>query len=281
VALFEPDIALNFQFVDCALFALLMEAKNPTHILDVGSYFGMLPILSEQLHWMYGDQKKFNWTLVDDCSYVKEIANYFKGIGEFSGTNLRATHRDTFLVKNTKQWKQVMFEIHGDYCIPPVSPSEFNLFWDKFTNYYKLQRPSIEMHTALDSIPAGRKFDLVMFDLAAESYDTNLLMFQRLLEIVSDDAIIVMDDLNPAHPKAMALFQYIIDTTDFSPLAFSNNKIAIQRKKYKQDFIFTTIVNAGLYGVGEQMKVTEAPYYMFFRQYGYKWEDYIVVRPNH
>lgn len=277
VALFKPDIGLNFHYPDCAFFALLMELKNPKHILDLGSYFGLLPILTEHLHSMYGEGKKFDWTLIDNCSYVKELADYIKGNGDFNGRFLNSKHLETWKVSNLTPWKKDMFELHGEYCVPPATPEEFYLFWEKFTSYYKMGNPKKEMYVSLNDIPSKKKFDLVMFDLAAEAYDNNLEMFNTLVnEHINEDAIIVMDDILPRHPRAMSMFYYIIDYTEFVPVAFSTNKIAIQRKQFKEEFIFNTTANSGLRAEGMAIQ----PYFNFYFHKSYKWGDYLNLRAN-
>lgn len=279
--LFEPDIALNFHYPDCAFFALLMEIKNPKYILDLGSYFGMLPILTEQLHTLYGDNKKFNWTLIDNCLYVKELAEFVKGTGEFSGRFLRQLHLDTWKLENIKPWKQAMFEISGEYCVPPSTPDEFVKFWEKFTEYYKLGNPYKEMYDSLESIPDQRKFDLVMFDLAADGFEENLEIFQNLVaNYINEDAIIVMDDILPRHPRGFALFQWIIDNTDFSPVAFSTNKIAIQKKQFKDDFMFNKVVNGGYRADGSLTQALPQKYFNFFIHKAYKWGEYLNLKAN-
>lgn len=280
-ALFEPDIGLNFHYPDCAFFALLMEIKNPKQILDLGSYFGLLPILSEQLHKLYGDGKKFNWTLIDNCSYVKELSDYIRGDGAFTGIHLREQHLETWKIKNIKPYKASMFEQQGEYCIPPSTPNEFHVFWEKFTRYFQLDNPTKEMYTGFSSVPFNKKFDLVMFDLAAEAFDTNLEMWNILTEkYIQDDAIIVMDDILPRHPRAMSLFFYILENTDFSPVAFSTNKIAMQRKDFHDKFIFTDTQNAGLRAMGTPTRDIQQPYFNFYFHHSYKWGNYLNLRAN-
>jgi hypothetical protein len=277
-ALSEPDIGLNFHYPDCAMFALLMEIKNPKYILDLGSYFGMLPLLTEHLHKLYGESKKFDWTLIDNCSYVKELADCIKGYSNLTGTYLLDQHLETWKTKNVKPYKVDMFEQHGEYCMPPTTPDEFYKFWDKFSNHFQLDNPKKEMHTSFNSVPFSRKFDLVMFDLSAENFDENLEMWNTLTgQYVQDDAIIVMDDILPKHPKAMALFLYILDKTDFSPVAFSTNKIAMQRKDFHDKFIFTDTAKAGLVAKGESSKET---YFNFYVRHSYKWGNYLNLKAN-
>lgn len=281
VALVEPDISLNFHYPDCAFFALLMELKNPKHILDLGSYFGLLPILTEHLHTLYGDNKKFNWTLVDNCLYVKELANFIKETGTLSGKFLGQSHLDTWKLQNIKANKQHLFETYGEYCVPPSSPEEFAVFWEKFSLHYNLNNPYKEMYNGLESIPAQRKFDLVMFDLSADGFEQNLEIFQNLVtNYINNDAIIVMDDVLPRHPRGMALFQWIIDNTDFLPLAFSTNKIALQRVQFKQDFMFTTVTNAGFRADGSLTRAIPQKYFNFFFQHAYKWGEYLNLKAN-
>ena len=280
-ALFKPDIALNFHYPDCAFFALLMELKNPKHILDLGSYFGLLPILTENLHTLYGEDKKFNWTLIDNCSYVKELADFTRGNGALSGKFLKQFHLNSWKLENINPEKQKMFEVHGGYCVPPSTPEEFTTFWEKFTSHYKIKNPYKEMYSGLKSIPDQRKFDLVMFDLASESFEENLEIFQDLVNnYMTDDAIIVMDDIYPKHPRGMALFQWIIDNTDFVPLAFSTNKIAIQQKQFKNEFMFTTVMNADLRANGSFTHDVPQKYFNFFFHNAYKWGDFLNLRAN-
>ena len=282
VALFKPDIALNFHYPDCVFFTLLMELKNPKHILDLGSYFGMLPILTEKLHSLYGENKKFNWTLIDNCSYVKELANFTKGTGELSGKFLKQFHLNSWKLANIMPFKQQMFEVHGEYCVPPTTPEEFFIFWEKFTTFYKIDNPPYrEMYDSLKSIPDQRKFDLVLFDLAADGFEENQVIFQNLVDnYITDDAIIVMDDIYPKHPRGMALFQWIIDTTGFLPVAFSTNKVALIKKQFKDKFMFTTVMDAGLRANGSFTYAVPQEHFNFFFHTAYKWGDFLDLKAN-
>jgi hypothetical protein len=281
-SLYEPDIALNFHYPDCVFFALLMEAHNPKHILDLGSYFGMLPILTEQLHTLYGDNKKFNWTLIDNCTYVKELANFIRGHDMFSGKFLKKFHLDTWKLENINPEKQQMFEVHGKYCVPPSTVEEFVIFWQKFTTFYKIDNPPHrEMYVSLKSIPGQRKFDLVMFDLAADSFEENQEIFQDLTtNYINDNAIIVMDDIYPKHPRGMALFQWIIDTTNFLPVAFSTNKVALMQKQFKDEFMFTKVMDRGLRGNGSYSHAVPQKYFNFFFHKAYKWDNFLDLKAN-
>ena len=275
-ALLEPNIGLNFFYPDCVMFALLLDIQNPSRVLDLGSYFGLLPILSEQLHKLYGEGKKFQWTLIDNCSYVKELADFIQGRGPFTGIHLKNRHLETWKLENIEEEKQHFFKKTDQYCIPPYTPEEFHAFWKKFTEHFKLDNPNKEMYTGFDTMPADRKFELAMFDLASENFEVNKMMFETLVkDYASDDIIIVMDDISPQHPNSMALFNYILDTTDFLPLAFSTNKIAIQRKEFKEDFIFNKTAKAGHRGRGLPTKDVPQPYFNFFFRSAYKWGDYL------
>ncbi len=275
-ALLEPNMGLNFFYPDCVMFALLLDIQNPTRVLDLGSYFGLLPILTEQLHKLYGTGKKFQWTLIDNCSYVKELSDFIKGQGPFTGAHLKNRHLETWKLENIKKEKQHFFESTDRYCIPPSTPEEFHIFWKKFTDHHKFDNPNKEMFTGFDTMPKDRKFELAMFDLSSENFDVNKRMFELLVnEYGSDDIIVVMDDISPQHPNSMALFNYILDTTDFLPLAFSTNKIAIQRKKFKDNFIFKRTVEAGHHGLGSPTKDIPQTYFNFFFRSAYKWGDYL------
>lgn len=273
-----PDISLNFHYPDCVMFALLMEIKKPKNILDFGSYFGLLPILSEHLFKLYGNGQKFNWTLVDDCSYVKELAYFIKRQGNLSNTLLTNQHVETWKISNMPLHKSAMFEQHGEYCVPPTTPEEFYKFWAEFTNYYRLDNPSKSMFTNLELVPSECKFDLVMFDLAAENYDVNLEMWKTLTNnYINDDAIVVMDDVLPRHPKAMSLFLHILDTTEFSPVAFSAGKIAMMKKQHKEEFI-NKVNQAGL--IAKSNAVSAQEYFNFFVNNTYKWGTYLNLKAN-
>jgi hypothetical protein len=280
-AIFEPSIGLNFHYPDCAFFALLMEIQDPKHILDLGSYFGLLPIMSEHLHKLYGSGKKFQWTLVDNCSYVKELADYILTNKEMSGKFLTQRHVETWKLSKVDISKQHLFEHHDTFCVPPTTPDEFYTYWDKFTKLYGIDNPSMEMYTNLSEVGTDKKFSLVMFDLASESFKENILIFRDLIKnYTSDNVIVVLDDIDAKHPMGMAMFNFILDTTDFVPVAFSTGKVAIQRADFKKDFIFTKTVDAELRAIGRYGRNVSQSHFNFFFRETYKWGDYLDMCAN-
>ena len=46
---YEPEVVLNFNYPDVVLFALLAHVKKPKNILDLGSFFGLLPFAVEEI----------------------------------------------------------------------------------------------------------------------------------------------------------------------------------------------------------------------------------------
>ena len=122
------------------------------------------------------------------------------------------------------------------------------------------------------------KFDLVHFDLTAGSSALNRSMFEHVIKHnLTDDGIIVFDDMRPQHPKMLLFFQYILSTSDFRPIAFSTGKIAMMRKEHKPLFMFN-VEKAGL----KQISWTRDNYYSFQFLDGEEtdWGDFMDLRTN-
>jgi hypothetical protein len=84
----------------------------------------------------------------------------------------------------------------------------------------------------------NEKVDLVHFDLTAGSYELCVSMIHILLERhLTNDAIIVFDDMLPRHPKMLLFFQYLLRETNLKPVAFSTGKIAMMDSAHKDAFI--------------------------------------------
>ena len=122
------------------------------------------------------------------------------------------------------------------------------------------------------------KFDLVHFDLTAGAYELNKEVFEQLAaNNLSDDGIIVFDDMTPRHPKMLLFFQYLITKTEFRPIAFSTGKIALMRRGHKQAFIDKALA-AGLIDPDD-----ERSYYYAFLVEGHPdsdWGDFLNLRAN-
>jgi len=276
-SLYEPDLVLNFHYPDVALFALLAHVKQPKHILDLGSFFGMLPFIVEEIFRSSGSDRRFNWTLVDTCLYTKELAEAIKNGISTSGRYLSKKHFDAWHQENATPWKEHWFAKSGDYFLPPSNPFEFGIFWYRFASHYKIPTPYIKMFESIEEVK-DTKFDLVHFDLTAGASELNKNMFNHIIQHrLNDDGIIVFDDMRPQHPKMLVFFQYILATSDFRPVAFSTGKIAMMRKQHKPGFIFS-VDNAGL----RQVIHTRDSYFSFALAGGEEtdWGDFLDLRTN-
>jgi hypothetical protein len=274
---YEPDTVLNFHYPDIVLFALLAHVKKPKHILDLGSFFGMLPFIVEEIFRSSGSNEQFNWTLVDTCLYTKEFAEAIKSNTPISARYLNQKHFNAWRQENVQPWKEVFFRKLGDYFVPPSNSFEFDIFWYRFALHYRIPKPPMTMFESIEEVK-DKKFDLVHFDLTAGASELNKRMFEHVANhLLSDDGIIVFDDMRPQHPKMLLFFQYILSTSDFRPIAFSTGKIAMMRKKYKADFIFS-VDNAGL----RQINHVRDNYFSFAMAEGEEtdWGNFLDLRTN-
>jgi hypothetical protein len=276
-SLYEPDLVLNFHYPDVALFALLAHVKQPKHILDLGSFFGMLPFVVEEIYRSSGSTKQFNWTLVDTCLYTKEVADAINNGISTSGRYLSQVHFDAWRQENVPPWKERWFKKSGDFFLPPSNPFEFGIFWYRFSSHYNIPNPYIKMFETIEEVK-DTKFDLVHFDLTAGASELNKNMFNHIIQHrLNDDGIIVFDDMRPQHPKMLLFFQYILATSDFRPIAFSTGKIAMMRKPYKSAFI-GNVDSAGL----RQIIHTRDSHFSFAMADGEEtdWGDFLDLRAN-
>lgn len=276
-AFYKPDTVLNFHYPDVVLFSLLAHVKKPKHILDLGSFFGMLPFIVEEIFRSSGSNEQFNWTLVDTCLYTKEFAEAIKNNTPISARYLNQKHFNAWRQENVLPWKEAFFNKSGDYFLPPSNPMEFRAYWHRLSSSYNVPMPPMVMFESIEEVN-DTKFDLVHFDLTAGASELNKRMFNHIAEHkLNDDGIIVFDDMRPQHPKMLLFFQYILATTDFRPVAFSTGKIAMMRKKYKPEFIFK-VDNEGL----REVNHTRDNYFSFALAGGEEtdWGDFLDLRAN-
>ena len=278
--LYAPDVVLNFHWPDAVLFTLLAHVKKPKHILDLGSYFGILPFVVEEISRINNCPESFDWTLIDSCLFTKELAAVVKGEITLSSHYLNNYHLNTWHCRGTGQsWKEnVLFKRIGNYYLPPSTPLEFENYWSSLATHYKIPKPSMRMFESIEEVQ-DTKFDLVHFDLAAGDYQVNKEMFNLIsVHKLNNGGIIVFDDMRPQHPNMLLLFQYILATSDFRPIAFSTGKIAMMRKKYKAEFILN-VENAGLREINLQYRDN---YYSFAVNGGRdtEWGDFLDLRAN-
>jgi len=276
---YRPDVVLNFHWPDVVLFTLLAHVKKPKHILDLGSYFGILPFVVEEISRINNCPESFDWTLVDSCLYTKELAAAAKGEIALSSIYLNNYHLNTWHINNVPPWKEnVLFKRVGSYYLPPSNPLEFENYWSSLATHYKVPKPSMTMFESIEEVQ-DKKFDLVHFDLSAGNYQVNKAMFNLIsVHKLNDSGIIVFDDMRPQHPNMLLLFQYILATSDFRPIAFSTGKIAMMRKKYKAEFILN-VENAGL----RELDYRRRDSYFSFARDDCKdtdWGDFLDLRAN-
>jgi len=279
--LYEPDVVLNFHYPDSVLFALLAHIQQPKEILDLGSFFGMMPFITEEIYrtgWRGTGSETFSWTLVDKCLYTKELADVVNGKTTLSSRWLNHSHLQAWHEDVVSAWKkEELYQKAGQYYCPPSNPLEFDTYWDKLAAHYNINRPKMQMVESLEETN-NKKFDLVHFDLTAGAYELNKEVFEQLAaNNLSDDGIIVFDDMTPRHPKMLLFFQYLITKTEFRPIAFSTGKIALMRRGHKQAFIDKALA-AGLIDPDD-----ERSYYYAFLVEGHPdsdWGDFLNLRAN-
>ncbi len=274
----SPRLLLNYEYHDIAFFALLAYIKKPSNILDLGSYTGFLPFLVERVTFLSGSSQKYNWTLVDDSRYLSELKTSIVNNRPLSGKGLKEIHKTSWRKNKVSPAIASILNEHGDYYLPPVEPDEFADFWKKFSSIADIEQPQMSMYKKLESVPPGSKFDLVHFDLAAGNPE-NIEVFDCLLEkYLKDDAIIVFDDVEIAHPKMFLMFLDVIEKTEYRPVAIGMQKIAVMNRAYKDAFIDITN-QAGLLDFGSEPfrdKTNEA--YKFFPETSSRWGQYLNLR---
>lgn len=276
-AFYEPDTVLNFHYPDVVLFALLAHVKQPKHILDLGSFFGMLPFIVEEIYRSSNSTERFNWKLVDNCLYTKELAEAINNNTPISARYLSQKHFRAWHEDVVVGWKINLFQKVGNYYLPPSNPLEFDRHWFRLSLQYNIPMPYMSMVESIEEVK-DTKFDLVHFDLTAGSSALNRSMFEHVIKHnLNDDGIIVFDDIRPQHPKMLLFFQYILSTSDFRPVAFSTGKIAMMRKAHKPLFMFN-VEKAGL----KQVKYTRDDYFSFQFLDGEEtdWGDFMDLRTN-
>lgn len=277
-AFFEPEVVLNFHWPDTVLFALLSHVKKPKHILDLGSFFGTLPFIVEEIIRSSGLQEQFNWTLVDTGLYTKELATAIRNNTPVTGRYLNINQFNGWHEDNVPPWKErALFQKVGKYYLPPSNPSEFDDYWSRLAMHYRIPKPYMTMYESIEEAQ-DKKFDLVHFDLTAGAYELNKNMFEYIIKNnLSDDGIIVFDDMRPQHPGMLLFFQYILTSTDFRPIAFSTGKIGMMRKQYKEDFI-NKVADEGLI----EIDYTRDSYYSFQLCEGLEsdWGNFLDIRAN-
>jgi hypothetical protein len=236
--LYKPEVVLNFHYPDVVLFTLLAHIKKPKHILDLGSYFGMLPFLVEEIARVGDCPERFEWTLVDNCLYTKELADAILTVSKLSNRWLNESHLVQWHNGQTRKMKrEKLFNVVGEWSIPPHNTEQFNNYWQNFSELYEVPKPNMVMLESVDNI-GDKKFDLVHFDLTAGSYNLCIEMLHLLLsKHLQKDAIIVFDDLTPRHPMMLLFFQYMLKETCLRPIAFSTGKIAMMDFNYKSTFL--------------------------------------------
>ena len=240
-ALFKPTRMLGYSndqiYLDSVLIAMLIHAKQSKKVLDLGSYFGMLAFVVEDLHTHSNINSEIEWILVDNCMYIKELYQHIRGEVELSGVFLPMGQIDEWKKNKVSQNTQTLFDSHGEFCLPPVNAEQFQQYWKNLANnYLNIKCPNMTMYEDLNLLN-DQKFDFVIFDLSAGQYENNLEMFSKLQEYITEETIIVLDDITPKHPNMMALFEYIMKEFNYSPVAFSPGKIAVIHPEQKESFL--------------------------------------------
>lgn len=276
--LHAPRLLLNYEFNDLAFFTLLAYIKKPSNILDLGSYTGFLPFLVERLSLLANSPQQYNWTLVDDSRYLRELKSSIVDNNPLSGKGLVDIHKASWLKNKVPPAMGSILNEHNDYYLPPVEPKEFADLWAKFSIIANIAQPQTAMYNKLEAVPSSLKFDLVHFDLAAGNPE-NAEVFNYLHQNhLSEDSIVVFDDVEIAHPKMFLMFLDIIEKTELRPVAVGMQKIAVMNRAYKDAFINITN-QVGLIDFSAtpfRNKVNEP--YRFFPETSERWGPYLNLR---
>ena len=276
--LHAPRLLLNYEYNDIAFFTLLAYIKKPGNILDLGSYTGFLPFLVERLALLSNSPQQYNWTLVDDSRYLKELKSSILSNSPLSGKGLKEIHKTSWLKNRVPPFMGSILSEHDDYYLPPAGPDELSGFWQKFSSNANIAQPQMSMYENLENLPSDLKFDLVHFDLAAGNPE-NVEVFNYLHQhYLNEDSIIVFDDVEIAHPKMFLFFLDIIEKTDYSPVAIGMQKIAVMNRAHKDAFINITN-QVGLIDFGPdpfRNKINEP--YRFFPETSERWGPYLNLR---
>lgn len=276
-AMFNPTRILGTSndqiYLDSVLVTLLSYAKQSKKILDLGSYFGMLPFIVEDLHRLGNVNFKIDWTLVDNCTYVKELHQYIIGQASLSGNFMSVAHSNEWNKSKIVLPTQKLFDSYGDSCLPPINAEQFQLYWQKLaSDYLDVTCPSMTMYEDL-SLLEGQKFDFVVFDLSAGRFKNSVDMFGILQNHVTDDAIIVIDDITPSHPETMAFFQHVMKTYNYAPVAFSPGKIAVMHTEQKAEFLLKAESKITI----NEMNFDSTSFYCYYKD-NEVWGPYLQLR---
>ena len=276
-AMFEPTRVLGTGpdqiYLDSVLVTLLSYAKQSKKILDLGSYFGMLPFIVEDLHRLGNVNLEIDWTLVDNCTYVKELHQHILGQAQLSGNFMSIAHSMEWNKSKIVPTTQNLFDSYGDSCLPPTNTEQFQLYWKKLaTDYLDIKCPSMTMYEDIDQLE-GQKFDFVIFDLSAGRFKNSVDTFGILQNHVTDDAIIVIDDITPSHPETMAFFQYVMKTYNYAPVAFSPGKIAVMHPEQKEEFLLKAETKI----VINEMNFDSPSFYCYYK-HNEVWGPYLQLR---
>lgn len=264
-ALFEPTRILGSGsdqiYLDSVLVTLLSYAKQSKKVLDLGSYFGMLPFIVEDLHRRGNMKFDIDWVLVDNCMYVKELYNDLKGIASLSGDFLSYSHLAGWDKDSMPGNTRKLFDVHNNSCLPPINAEQFQIYWKKLAaDYLNVECPNMTMYEDL-SLLKGQKFDFVIFDLVAGMFKNSVKLFDELQDYLTDDAIVIIDDVLPRHPETMAFFHYILKTYNYAPIAFSLGKIAIMKPEHKEKFL----TEAEHYIAIHELNLNSPDFYCYYR----------------
>lgn len=264
-ALFEPTRILGSStdqiYLDSVLVTLLSHAKQSKSVLDLGSYFGMLPFVVEDLYRRAGATSDIKWSLVDNCTYVKELHQHLIGETPLSGNYMSAIHSAEWAKDKIQSPTRNLFSSNNEYCLPPINAEQFQQYWEKLaTDYLGIKSPDMTMYEDLNLLE-GQKFDFVIFDLSAGQFRNSIDVFSKLQEYVTDDVVILIDDVSVAHPETMALFHYIMEAFDYIPVAFSPGKVAVMHPAHKEKFM----LQAESYITVNEMNIDLPDFYCYFK----------------
>lgn len=190
-------------YLNNVVFAQLTHLFQPKSFLDLGCYYGALPMMVEDLLELAASDHsgKTQWYLVDNFSFFKETKKHNQNYNPNDPWLSEVARDFCDSVRNPKAPG-----ILKNFPIP-TDPTQLESVLRGVADRFKAPYPNIvqiaEDVRHLNDI----KFDLVSFDLSANSFANNFAMLELLVNgFLNKNAVIAIDDIAAEHPSQLVLF---------------------------------------------------------------------------
>ncbi len=236
-------------YLNNVVFAQLTHLFQPNTLLDLGCYYGALPMMVEDLLELVSSDHcgKTQWYLVDDFSFFKLTKQHNLNYDP-NNPHLSDVIRDFCGSVRNPSARGVLkeFPIPTD---PKMLESVIRGVATKFQALY----PNIVQITENVADLAGTKFDFVSFDLSASNFQNNLAILKLLVkDFLNKNAVIAVDDIAAEHPSQLALFLEAIQDLNLQFIGVAGKTTLLSNVdiKEKHDFI-TSIYNTRAYATND------------------------------